>query len=115
MGSKMTKERPGELNQKIKRLRTSRDELKLNNREKTKRNKKLQDRNVEITESRDQWKVRSKELSKKLDSQKRDLEQQIQVAKDEAERERMRADKELERANKLQVEIEIIFKKKSGA
>ena len=34
----MNKERPCELNQKIKRLKTSRDGQKLNNREKTKEN-----------------------------------------------------------------------------
>ncbi len=109
--TKMNKERPGELNQKIKRLRASRDELKLNNREKAKLNKKLRDRNMEIIESRDQWKARSK----KFDYQRKDLEQQIQVTKAETERERKRADEECERANKLQAEIEIFLKKKSRA
>ncbi len=107
----MTKERLCELNQKIKRLRTSRDDLKLNNREKTLCNKKLRDRNVEITENRDQWKARSKEL----DRQKEEMEQQIQATKEELERERMRADKERERADKLQAEIETVWKKKSRA
>lgn len=105
----MNKERPGELKQKIKRLKTSRDDLKLHNREKAQQNKKLRDRTVEITESRDQWKARSKEL----DRHKRDLEQEIQAAKEEAERERMRADAERRRADKLQADIESILKKKS--
>lgn len=107
----MRKERPCELNQKLKRLRTSRDELKLNNREKTQRNKKLRDRNVEIADSRDQWKARHKEVHR----QKEDLEQQMQVATEEIERERMRANIERERADKLQAEIESILKKKSRA
>jgi hypothetical protein len=111
MGLKMNKERPGELNQKIKRLKISRDELKLNNREKAQQNKKLRDRNVEITENRDLWKARSKEL----DLQKEDLEQQIQAAKEETERERMRANEERRRADKLQADIESILKKKSRA
>jgi DNA repair exonuclease SbcCD ATPase subunit len=94
-GARMNKERPGELNQKIKRLRVSRDGLKLNNREKARNNKKLRDRNEELSENRDQWKARSKELSR----QKEDLEQQIQTAREETERERMRADEERERAD----------------
>jgi chromosome segregation ATPase len=105
----MNKQRPTELNQKIKRLRASRDGLKLNNREKTLINQKLRDRNVEITESRDHWKTRSKEL----DRQREALEQQIQVAKEETACERMRADEERNRAEKLQTEIESILKKKS--
>lgn len=105
----MKKERPCDQNQKIKRLQKSRDALKLNNREKTQHNKKLRDRNVEITESRDQWKARNKELNR----QKEELEQQMQAAKEEIERERMRADEERNRANKLQAEIETVWKKKS--
>lgn len=107
----MNKERPGELKQKIKRLKTSRDELKLNTREKALQNKKLRDRNVEITENRDQWKARSKEL----DRQKGDLEQQILAAKEETERERIRANEERKRADKLQADIETFLKKKSRA
>ncbi len=106
----MNKERPGELNQKIKRLQGSRDGLKLKNREKAKQNKKLRDRNVEITENRDQWRNRSKELI----CQKEDLERQVEVAKEETKRERLRADEERKRADKLQTEIEIILKKKSS-
>ena len=98
----MNKERPGELNQKIKRLQGSRDGLKLNNREKAKQNKILRDRNAEIAESRDQWKNRSKELIR----HKEDLEQQIEAFKEEAKRERMRAEQ-------LQTEIQTIWKKKS--
>jgi hypothetical protein len=105
----MNKERPTELNKKLKRLRESRDNLKLNNREKNLINQKLRDRNVEITESRDQWKMRSKELIQ----QKKDLEQQVLIAQREIEQERMKADLERERANKLQAEIEEVLKKKS--
>jgi hypothetical protein len=102
------KERPTELNKKLKRLRKSRDSLKLNNREKNLINQKLRDRNVEITESRDQWKMRSKELIE----QTKDLEQQVLIAQQEIEQERMKAERERERADKLQAEIEAVLKKK---
>jgi len=121
----MKKERPCELNQKLKRLRTSRDALKQNNHKKNLLNKALRDRNVEITDSRDQWKTRSQELN----CQKEELTQQIQVvqmelqnaqkkikaATEETERARMRVDEERERANRLQAELEIIRGKKSRA
>lgn len=110
-GNRMIKEEPWKLSQKIRHLRTSRDELKINNREKTQQNKKLRDRNVEIIESRDRWKARHEELH----HQNEDLEQQIQVAKEEIERERIRADEERKRADTLQAEIDFILKKKSRA
>lgn len=105
----MNKERPGELNQKIKRLQTSRDALKRKNHEKTLKNKNLRDRNVEITQNRDHWKARSKELH----HQKEALEQQMQAAKEEAEQERLRADEERERADILQAQVDSVLKKKS--
>lgn len=105
------KQRSCDLNQKLKRLQVSRDTLKLNSRKKALVNKKLQDRNVELTENRDHWKARSKELF----HQKDELEQQLQAAKEGKECERMRANAERERADKLQTEIESIWKKKSRA
>lgn len=111
----MNKERPTELNKKIKRLRESRDGLKLNNRKKNLINQKLRDRNVEITKSRDLWKSRNKELRKEFARDKEELEQQVQAAQEELERERIRADKERERANKLQNEIKAVWEKKSRA
>lgn len=104
----MNKERPGELNQKIKRLTESRDQLKLKNREKSRQNKALRDRNIEITENRDKWKARSQEL----ECQKEDIEQQVQAVKKEIEQERIKADQERDRADKLQAEIETVWKKK---
>jgi len=109
----MDKERPCELNKKIKRLKTSRDELKENNRKKTLQNKKLRDRNVEITTSRDQWRSRSKAFELDFENQKEGLMQQIQHAQEEIERERKRADEERIRADKLQSEIDTVWKKKS--
>lgn len=96
--------RPGDLRQEMKRVRHSRDNLKNINREKGAKNKKLRDRNAELVENRDQWKARSKELGR-----------QLQTAREETEFERMRADKERERADKLQTEIEIVWGKKSRA
>ena len=78
--------------------------LKSVNREKTVMNKKLRDRSVELTESREQWKARSKELDR-----------QLQAAQEEIECERMRADKERERADTLQSEIEAVWGKKQRA
>ena len=112
---KMSKERPTELHKKIKRLKESRDGLKLNIREKSLMTQKLRDRNTEIIESRDLQRSHNKELRKELSRQKEDLEQQAQAAREEAERERIRADRERERADKLQIEIEAIWGKKSRA
>jgi len=98
------KARPGDLRRQMNRVRDSRDNLKNINREKAVTNKKLRDRSVELTESRDQWKARSKELDR-----------QLQAVQEETERERMRADKECERADKLQAEIEAVWGKKSRA
>jgi gas vesicle protein len=101
---KKKKARPGELRQQINRVRDSRDNLKSINREKAVTNKKLRDRSVELAESREQWKARSKELDRNL-----------QAAQEEIGRERMRADKECERADTLQSEIEAVWGKKSRA
>lgn len=109
----MLKERPYELNQKLKRVQASRDDLKTTNREKTLQNKKLRDRNVEITQSRDMWKSRNKELEKALENQKEDLARQIEAANKAIEEEKRRTEKERERADLLQVEIEDIKKIKT--
>ena len=101
---KKKKVRPGDLRQQMNRVRNSRDNLKNINREKAAMNKKLKDRNVELAENRDQWKSRSKELDR-----------QLQATQNEIERERMRADKERERADLLQAEVEAIRGKKSRA
>jgi len=111
----MSKERPTELHKKIKRLKESRDGLKLNVREKSLMTQRLRDRNAEIIESRDLQRSRNKELRKEFDRQREDLEQQAQAAREEADRERIRADRECERANKLQIEVEAIWGKKSRA
>ena len=103
------------VNKKIKRLRESRDGLKLNIREKSLMTQRLRDRNAEIIESRDLQRTHNKELRKEFDRQREDLEQQAQAAREEADRERIRADRECERANKLQIEVEEIWGKKSRA
>ncbi len=98
------KARPGELRQQMNRMRNSRDNLKNINREKALFNKKLRDRSVELTDSRDHWRARSKELG-----------QQLRSAQEEAESQRMRADKKHEHASKLQAEIKTMLEKKSRA
>jgi len=113
--TQMGKERPTELNKKIKHLKKSRDGLKINIREKSLITQRLRDRNAEIIESRDLWRSHHKELCKELARQRGDLEQQVQSAQEKAECERIRADQERERADKLQVEIEAIWGKKSRA
>ena len=121
----MLKEMPGELNKKLKRMQTSRDNLKDNVRERAQQNKKLLDRNVEIIESRDMWKSRCQKLERELKCKVEELKQQIEIvnqvnevanevreAANKAEEERRRAEKERERADLLQAELEG-FKKKS--
>jgi hypothetical protein len=101
---KKKKARPGDLRQQMNRVKNSRDNLKSINREKAVMNKKLRDRAVELADGRDEWKARTKELDR-----------QLQAALEEIERERMRADKERERADRLQAEIEAVWGKKSRA
>lgn len=107
----MLKETPYQLNQKLKRMKASRDNLKESNRDKMYKNKELRDRNVEITQNRDKWKARSKELEKTLADQKEALERQIETACKAAAEEKSRAENERERADLLQVEVENIKKK----
>jgi hypothetical protein len=107
----MLQERPFELNQKLRRIQASRDNLKANNREKVSENKALRDRNKELTESRDLWRSKNKDLTKMFANQKEDLTSQIEVANKAAEIEKKRAEKERERADFLQSEIEAIKKK----
>jgi len=102
----MLKERPYELNQKLKRIQASRDNLKENNREKMLQNKTIRDRNAEIAQSRDMWKSRSKDLVKVLVDQKEEL-----TCKIEAANKAMEDEKKRERADILQEEIEKIKKK----
>ncbi len=118
----MKKERPGELNQKIRRLQTSRDALKDKNYEKAQQNKKIGDRIVEITDSRDHWKARSKELGRQQEESEQQIQvvqkelqeaqEKIQAAKEETKLERIRADEERKRADTFQAEIEAMLKKK---
>lgn len=103
------KERPSDIKRKITRLQDSRDGLKENNRKKNLLNKKLRDRNVEIEECRDLWKKQSKELKIRQGA----LEEKLLAVQKETERERMRADSERDRADKLQLEVENIRGKKS--
>lgn len=107
----MLQERPYQLNQKLKRMQTSRDNLKSNNREKVAENKALRDRNKELTESRDFWRSKSKDLKKMLANQKEELTNQIEAANKVAEIEKKRLEEERERADLLQREIEAIKKK----
>ncbi len=111
------KERPGDLHKKISRLRESRDGIKQNSLQKTLMNKKLRDRNAEISASRDFWKERNRDLTRA----QYELEQKLQISQKEveyertrADQERMRADEERDRSEKLKEEIENIRKKKSG-
>lgn len=102
----MLKERPGELNRKLKRIQSSRDNLKEDNKEKAEKNKKLRDRNAELTENRDKWKSRCQVIEKALERQKDDFQLQIKAASEAVEEEKKRAEKERERADLLQVEVE---------
>jgi hypothetical protein len=105
----MEKERPAELNKKIKRLKCSRDNLKECNRQKTQINKKLRDRTVEITTSRDSWRKQCENYQRAQE----EFEQKLEISLVEVEKERARADVERERAEKLEIEIEKIRGEKS--
>ncbi len=107
----MLKERPYELNQKLKRMQASRDTLKVRNREKVLQNKILRDRNVEIIESRDMWKSCTRDLEKLLEQHKKELTAQLESANKEIEETKKQVEKERERANLLRSEIEEIKKK----
>lgn len=109
----MIKEKPFELNQKIRRLKASREGLKACNREKAKKNKMLLDRTVELTENRDHWKTVSKTLRKEKEELKEMFEERVRIAEAEAARERARADEERARADKFQAQVEEVWKKKS--
>ncbi len=110
----MEKQRPTELNKKIKQLRSSRDNLKDLNRQKTLHNKKLRDRSVEITASRDYWKEQCKEECREHELVKGELREKLNASQAELESERTRANMERERAERLEKEIEKIRGKKSG-
>jgi len=106
----MLKERPYELNQKLKRMQASRDRLTDSNREKMPQNKKLRDRGVELTQSRDMWRARTQELEKAIRAAQQDCEHQVEVARQLAEKETILAEKERARADRLQKELEDIKK-----
>jgi hypothetical protein len=107
----MLKELPGELNRKLKRMQFSRDNLKECNREKTQQNKRLRDRNVELTENRDKWKSHCRELEEEFKCQREELRLQIESANQAIEQEKIQKDREHKRAELLQAEIEELKKK----
>lgn len=107
----MERQRPTELNKKIKQLRSSRDNLKDHNRQKSLYNKRLRDRNVEITTSRDHWKMQCSEH----ELVQKELRDELKASQAELEQERTRANLECERVKKLESEIEKIRGKKSGS
>lgn len=106
-----TKELPSDFRKKIARLETSRDNLKDKNREKADSNKILRDRNVEIQNSRDEWRKKWKEQT--LENAK--LEENLKVSQKETEEERARAERELKRAEASELQLEELRKKKPGS
>lgn len=111
----MEKQRPTELNKKIKRLKSSRDNLKDLNREKTLYNKKLRDRNVEITASRDYWRKHCEAECREHERVQNEFREKLNTSQAELELERTRANLERDRAEELEKEIERIRGKKSGS
>ena len=105
----MAKDRPTELHKIIKRLKYSRDQLKELSREKTSLNKKLRDRNVELTTNRDYWRDKCSESE---DAQQK-LNQTIQACQEEVERERRRVQSKSEHAEQLKLELSALREKKS--
>lgn len=88
-----SKEKPGLLRKKIKRLKVSRDTGQARNREKAKIIKAYQDRETELKNNRDNWKDKSKEKEKENEELKEKLkliastlkitEEQLQEVRDE--------------------------------
>jgi predicted ribosome quality control (RQC) complex YloA/Tae2 family protein len=62
-------------------------------------NKRLRDRNAELTESRERWKKETKKLRKYFPSEQERWEKQLQEAQAEIARERRRAEEERKRAD----------------
>ena len=61
----MKKELPGDFRKKISRLQTAKEAIKEKSLEKTKKNKALRDRNIEIQQSRDLWHSKWEEKKRK--------------------------------------------------
>ena len=106
----MLKERPYELSQKLKRMRASRDNLRKVINTRCYRIK-LRDRSAESLRAKKCGKSRSKEFEKALADQRDTLAAQIEAAYQTAEDEKSRANRERERANLLEVELEEVKKK----
>jgi hypothetical protein len=89
--------------------------LKELNRQKTLHNKKLRDRSVEITASRDYWKKQYAEECRERELAQGELLEKLNASQADLGLERIRANLERERAEKLEKEIERIREKKSGS
>ena len=109
----MTKERPGELKREMKRIRDSRNKHKERNREQALKNRRLQDRNQEITCSRDKWKNVYEKSCEKMNSLKKELLEKLRIAEEEAQQERKKAEEAKKLAEQLQYEMDIALQKKT--
>ena len=109
----MIKERPGEIRRELQRVRASRNQHKEKNREQTLKNKRLEDRNQEITLSRDKWKSACKQSREELKALKRELLKKLENAQEETQRERQKAEEAQKQAEELQREMEATLQKKT--
>ncbi len=108
----MIKERPGELRREMKRIRDSRNKHKEQNREQALKNRRLQDRNQEITFSRDSWKNACQQSREEMEALKKELLEKLRTAEKEAQQERQKAEEAKKLAEQLQCEMEIALQKK---
>lgn len=107
----MLDKKPGELNQQLRRMKKSRDDLKEANRQKAQEIKALRDRNVEIKESRNMWKARCQEIQKSIEIQKEELKQELDAVHLAIEEERSLKEKESDCLSALHAELEELKKK----
>lgn len=107
----MKKELPSDFRKKISRLHKAKENIKDKSCEKTKQNKALRDRNVEIQQSRDLWRSKWEENKKEYDA----LAKRLKVLQKERDRDeeqsRKQAKKDLEYTEQLQKELEELRKK----
>ena len=108
----MKKELPSDFRKKISRLHKAKENIKDKSCEKTKQNKALRDRNVEIQQSRDLWRSKWEEKKKENDKLTKKLEAAQKERDRVKEQARKQAEKDLEYTEQLQKELEELRKKK---
>jgi hypothetical protein len=109
----MNKERPGEIRRELQRVRTSRNKHKEKVCEQSLKNKRLKDRNQEITLSRNKWKNAYKQSHEELKILKRELIEKLKAAHKETRQECQKVEELQKQSEQLQYEMENLLEKKT--